>query len=432
MHKALKLITAFLTTLFLAPAAHAQTAPPPADPLRARAEQLVPFLNGEARAEDLFTPYFLSQIPAAQLQALTASTHAQHGRAEAVDSLTPAAAHRGTVRLRLERATLRVQLVIEPAPPHRIEGLLIDGADPRGDSMAALLSDFEALPGSVSFALARLGADKPELLHQLNGARSSAIGSEFKLFLLAELSRQVASGKRRWSDVVPLDRRSHPSGMLQSWPRGAPLTLHSLAALMISISDNTATDVLLAALGREKVEALLPTLGIADPGRTRPLLATAEATALKHHRDPALAAAWAAADEGGRRALLPRLADLPEDALDLTAAGTAPRLIDSAEWFASAGDMVRTMDWLRRHGGRETLDILAINPGLGPAAAEKFAYMGFKGGSEPGVIALTFLLQTKHGTWLALSASWNNPETAVDEARFITLLNRTVALAAAL
>jgi beta-lactamase class A len=430
MYRAFKLLSALLAGLFLGAGASATV--PEMPPFQGRAEQLVPFLNGEAKPEDMFTPRFLSQIPVAQLDTITAGARAQYGRAQSVTVAEQPELHRGTVRVRMEKATLRILLVIQPDAPHQIEGLLIEAADQHDDSMAAVLAELGALPGSVSFAVARLGDGKPEMLYQLNGGTPGAIGSEFKLFLLAELSRQIAAGERKWTDVVTLDRRSHPSGILQDWPEGSPLTLHTLATLMISISDNTATDALLHTLGREKVEALLPALGIADPSRTRPLLSTREATAIKLSRFPAIAEAWAAADEKGRRALLPRVERLPDDALDLTRYATTPRLIETAEWFANAEDMVRTMDWLRRNAGEEVLKILAINPGLGPAAAEKFAYMGFKGGSEPGVMALTFLLRTKRGGWLALSASWNDPKASLDELRFQALVNRAVALAAGL
>src|SRR5690606_39753601 len=44
---------------------------------------------------------------------------------------------------------------------------------------------------------------------------------------------------------------SLPTGILQEWPVGTPMTIQSLATLMISISDNTATDVLLRVAGRD-------------------------------------------------------------------------------------------------------------------------------------------------------------------------------------
>jgi hypothetical protein len=70
-----------------------------------------------------------------------------------------------------------------------------------------------------------------------------------------------------------------------------------------------------------------------------------------------------------------------------------------------------------------------MNPGVGPAAAANWGYVGYKGGSEPGVISMSFLLQAKDGTWYALSASWNNSAAVVDESRFIALMSRAVDLA---
>lgn len=52
---------------------------------------------------------------------------------------------------------------------------------------------------------------------------------------------------------MTLGEKSLPGGILQNWPKGAPLTLHTLAGLMISQSDNTAADTLLEILGRDVV-----------------------------------------------------------------------------------------------------------------------------------------------------------------------------------
>jgi hypothetical protein len=195
---------------------------------------------------------------------------------------------------------------------------------------------------------------------------------------------------------------------------------------MISRSDNSAADTLLAVLGREKVERLLPELGVAAADRDRPFLSTREAFALKFG-DPARLARWKAADEAGRRALLPRLPTvLP--APDPARLAGRPAEIASVEWFASPADLVRTFDWLRRSGDPTALGILAINPGVEPALARDFAYLGFKGGSEPGVLNLSFLLKSREGRWIAVSATWNNAAAALDEPRFAALMRRLVAL----
>jgi hypothetical protein len=90
--------------------------------------------------------------------------------------------------------------------------------------------------------------------------------------------------------------------------------------------------------------------------------------------------------------------------------------------------LVRTLDWLRRSGDSTALDLLSINPGLGPALAGDFAYFGFKGGSEPGVLNMSFLLRSRAGRWMAVSATWNNPAAPLDEPRFAALMSRLVGL----
>ncbi|HEX8225375.1 MAG TPA: serine hydrolase [Allosphingosinicella sp.] len=301
-------------------------------------------------------------------------------------------------------------------------------AEPAAAQVATLFGEIVGLPGEVSLAAARLEEAGPAHFLTQQAGRPLAIGSGFKLFVLAELVRQVKAGERRWADVVPLGAPSLPSGLLQDWPKGSPLTLHSLAALMISRSDNSAADTLLALLGRDKVEALLPELGVAAPARNRPFLATREAFVLKYG-DPARLRRWTAADEAGRRALLGgELAAIEAATLDGRRFTGRPTAIGEAEWFASPADLVRTLDWLRRSGDSTALEILAINPGLDRALAEGFAYFGFKGGSEPGVLNMSFLLRNREGRWIALSATWNNAAAPLDEPRFVALISRLVTL----
>ena len=68
---------------------------------------------------------------------------------------------------------------------------------------------------------------------------------------LDALRAEIDGKKRSWKDVVELvpEHRSLPSGILQGWPDHAPMTVYGLAGLMISISDNTATDALLTLVG---------------------------------------------------------------------------------------------------------------------------------------------------------------------------------------
>jgi hypothetical protein len=184
---------------------------------------------------------------------------------------------------------------------------------------------------------------------------------------------------------------------------------------------------LLHALGRERVEQLLPSLGVGAAARNRPFLSTLEAFALKAGTGEA-AAGWAGADEAKRRMLLESYAKLTPAQVALEKLGGDPKQIDTIEWFASAEDLIRTMDWLRRNSGKEALDILAINPGIGSALAGELGYLGYKGGSETGVMNMTFLVRSKRGQWHAVSGGWNDPKAAIDEGKFVALMSRAVSL----
>ena len=63
---------------------------------------------------------------------------------------------------------------------------------------------------------------------------------------------------------------------MHTWPEGSPLTLHTAAVLLVSLSDNTAADLLLAELGRDRVEASLDGAGVGKHPMLRPFLSTLE------------------------------------------------------------------------------------------------------------------------------------------------------------
>jgi beta-lactamase class A len=415
-----------LLALLAAPAA----AQPPSPALRGGGERVVALLKGEAAPAEILTPAFLAEVPEADVRTTITRFTAQYGAVRGLAGIDAASAQSGTIHVDYERAIVHFNLAVEAQPPFRVSGLLLTGADIRGDSMDSVLAEIRALPGQAGVAVVRLGGPAPVIAESMAPDRALAIGSAFKLWILAELSRQVRAGQRRWSDVVPIDRRSIPGGTLYAWPRGAPVTLHTLASLMISISDNSATDVLLHLVGREPVERMMARIGVAAAARNRPLLSTLELSAIKTGPDAALGR-WLNAGEAERRRILARdYAGLDPASVDISRFTGAPLHIGSVEWFASPADLARTMDWLRVNGDETARTILAINPGLAPRIQGAFAYLGYKGGSEPGVISLTWLIRTRAGTWFAVSGIWNNPAGAADPITFAALMARAVQLLA--
>ncbi|HEU4614518.1 MAG TPA: hypothetical protein VFS15_20625, partial [Kofleriaceae bacterium] len=53
------------------------------------------------------------------------------------------------------------------------------------------------------------------------------------------------------------------------------------------------------------------------------------------------------------------------------------------------------------------LDVLSINPGI-PIDKAQWPYIGFKGGSEPGVINLTWLLRRADDKWFVVTLTANS------------------------
>lgn len=407
--------------------AHAQTPPPataPSPALQQRLDQLPAIINGEGDYDGYFAGGFRDQVPEAKFRELGKQLATAMGKATGVEQVTPLGATDATIIVAFERGIARGRISIDPNPPHSVVGLLFTGTEMRDDSAAKLDADFRALPGNAGYGVYRLASTVPVAIAQFNGDRAAPLGSGFKLWVLAEAARQVKAGERRWTDVVPVGERSLPGGVMQTWPTGAPVTLHTLAVQMIAISDNTATDTLMTVLGRDKVDAMVRASGIANPDATLPLLTTMEAFRLKHPANAALAADWATITPDARRK---RLADPKLAATQVSAGmfGDKPLALQ-IEWFASPADMARVLDTIRKSGDDQALAILGVNPG---GDGSRYAYQGFKGGSEPGVISASYLVRTKAGEWRAVTGNWHQADTVVDQARFFGLMNRALTLA---
>lgn len=388
-----------------------------------RVEQLVPALNGQLELNALFTPSFLAAVPPAQFKAISDSFVQQYGKALTVQSVQRNGPNNATLKVEYEKAVATIEITTESSPPFKVAGLLAKGFEVKGDTIEKIKADFATLPGSSGFIVQKLGDEGVTTLHAVNADKQFATGSTFKLYVLAELASQVAGGQRRWSDVVPLGVRNHSSAGTQNWPLDTPVTLQTLATWMISVSDNAATDALMRELGRDAVEGKLATIGHSAPDKALPMLTTVEAFALKSN--PALRQRFEKASEAGQRELLAsERAALSYGAINMSQLGSGPVAIDTIEWSASPIDTALLLNNLRRTNSQTARDIMAVNSGVGPAAAVKWRYLGYKGGSEPGVVSMSFLTQSKAGDWYAISGSWNNPAKDVDNGVFASLMTR--------
>ena len=418
------------------PAAQARPAEASVD---SRAREVVALLGGTGNYDTTFAPSFRAAVPRDRFNAIAAQLTQALGKPTGVEAIDRTGPWSAQIRIAYERGTLKADLALDPEGAHSITGLLAKGAEPHGPSAKTLdevVGKLSALPGTTTFALARLSNGPPHLSKAHNPATPIAIGSAFKLVILAGLVRSIEAGERKWSDVVTLDGSALPGGGYAQQPKGTRIPLRELAERMISVSDNSATDILLFHLGRRKVEAMLPVVGFADGGaRNVPFLGALELFKLKGVDNGALGVRYLSLAPAARRAFLDGpVRDTPIAAIprDLFQNGR-PLRIAELEWFASPNDLIRAMDWLRRHmdgpAGADLRAILSKNPGL-PDATKNWRYVGYKGGSEPGVLTMTFLLQAKDGGWYAMAAGVNNPQADVDLMQFTGLMNRALDLAA--
>ena len=325
---------------------------------------------------------------------------------------TSGALPRARVRLAVDSAGLISGLLISPA-----------AAGPVPGTWAGVDAVLRSVAPQVRLLVANVSSGSCQPVHSMDPATAAPLGSAFKLYVLAALGNAVASGKVRWNQplTVTAQLKSVPSGQLQNERDGTRISVQDTAAYMISISDNTAADMLINLLGRPAVEAALTTTGMADPALDRPFLTTREMTILKLDQWPTLANRYLAANEAGRRALLASTVDraaLPGAAA--AKAWTAPRDINSVEWFASANDICRLYASLaalaRRPGLAPIGQVLSLNDGglaLDPA---QWKTTWFKGGSEPGVLTLAYLATTRTGQSYVVTVLAENPSQPIDQA----------------
>lgn len=285
----------------------------------------------------------------------------------------------------LERAEAPVHIALDPHG--RITGLLLQPATPTTGSLSSFVETIAALPGRTACLIATDGAVR----YGHNVDLPLAVGSAMKLAVLRAVALAVNEGRLQWDQVCPLrDEDRAQSGILQDWPSGARLTVESLAALMISISDNTATDFLVRLVGRAAVEAIAPSC--------RPFLTIREAFILKGTAHAGLRAQWLEGGTEARRALLVRLAGLKLPAAQDMVPGNAPEI----EWFLTATELYRYLC--------ATRDLPAFRINSGPVDARHWRQVAFKGGSEANVLNLSLTVTSQDGREHYVVATWNDVE----------------------
>ena len=92
----------------------------------------------------------------------------------------------------------------------------------------------------------------------INGDKKVLSASTIKLLILAELMRKISENKFSLSDTIMIadSMKTGGDGVLKELNTGHHFTLKELATLMIIVSDNQATNILIDFLGMENINQL--------------------------------------------------------------------------------------------------------------------------------------------------------------------------------
>jgi beta-lactamase class A len=152
------------------------------------------------------------------------------------------------------------------APDQPMRRLLAQQLQRQLDSLAT------AGPGVVGIAIEDLtSGDRFAVNDSIAFPQASAI----KVALLLELLRQADTGPLSLRERVDVGAAQQVGGdgVLQWFAdRGSTLSLHDLAILMATLSDNTATNVLIARVGMPNVNRMLDGMGLGEIRLRRPMM----------------------------------------------------------------------------------------------------------------------------------------------------------------
>jgi beta-lactamase class A len=396
-------------------------------------EWYVGVLNGAdpdaTEYEARFAPSFRDQVALADFVAVSEQLRTVATDRWLVESLVAAGSeHHATGVLRSGGTAYSLSIQLEPDDPYRILGLLVSPVAPDVElgSLDELRDRVPSLAPSAGLLVAEVVDGSCRPLAEVDAGERVPIGSIFKLYVLGAVGQAVIDGTLSWDQPVTIrdELDSLPSGSTQDEPAGSTLPLEELARRMISVSDNTATDHLIDLVGREEVEAAQAALGHGDPSVNTPFLTTRELFLLKLARTDADRAAYVAASTDERRAQLAELTSQPLPDLRETSF-LDPIANDTLEWFASPNELCGAHAGLAalaaQPGGEPIREILAVNPGLATDPSE-LSYVGFKGGSEPGVLALSWYLERADGRPFVLIATALDTEQPLDSSVEATYL----------
>ena len=119
-------------------------------------------------------------------------------------------------------------------------------------------AEFSGFPGTAGVCARHLGSGETI---EVNAGEATATASTIKVPILIELMRRVELGEVSLDAKLRAPAATPGSGVLRDLSRDVELSVWDYAVLMIAVSDNTATNVMIDLLGVDQISSTMADLG---------------------------------------------------------------------------------------------------------------------------------------------------------------------------
>lgn len=139
--------------------------------------------------------------------------------------------------------------------------LLLTSALPAQNLDQRVHSQIDGFPGKVSLYAKNLATNDSYGVREDQRVRTA---STIKVAIMATVFQAVADGRAKWTDLLPVTAQGKVSGsgVVTELSNGVRLPIRDLVNLMIVVSDNTATNLLLDRFTANAVNAEMDKLGL--------------------------------------------------------------------------------------------------------------------------------------------------------------------------
>lgn len=240
---------------------------------------------------------------------------------------------------------------------------------------------------------------------------SLPMASIFKLYVLLAVANAVTEGRLTWNERLEITEQAKEVGSsgFDHLPPGSNVSVREAAEQMIWTSDNMATDLLIARVGRDGVHRALVAAGHHDPASLTPFPTTHELFAIGWGK-PDVREEWRDAAPERRAQMLAHTNTVAfEPDPERVRAPASPYGI---EWYGTAMDVCRVHAALQRAAtgpAAPVHDILSAIPGIG-LDRSAWPYIGAKGGNLPGDLTFSWFAADNTGQGWVVSFQLNWPK----------------------